>query len=528
MRDDRSIPIRPDHPKPAQFEPQMETKPLPHDVAMAIAFMRKNMGQLIRPVDLTQAAATPERTLHKHFLRFVGIAPFAFLRRLRLAAAREALLSTTDSVTEIATKYGVGHFGRFSADYRRYFGELPSATRRRRTRPGPPPLMDTGAPNISVAAQTVVIAPFRTLGDRESNHLADALREQIAAELARVPGISVRLARLEARRHEAAYSLAGSVTRASGRVRVVVKLVDASEECHLWGDSFDAYSGEELALLDGAVSCIAREVPSRIFGQQIEQAQRAEPSALGATAIALRALPLALTPQFEQAFQLTLQAMAIAPDCALAAALAGWCHARRVKDWSVTACEERVAATRLANQAAMLAPADPMVLAIRASVAHLAREFADAEALARRAVALDPSCAWGWDRLGWLYEATNRPGEAMRFFARAERINAPYLDAAAPLDGLGTAHFSTGHYAEAALVLRAATLLRPGSTGLHGKLAACYLQIGEKAMARLELTTLRRIVPGMTATQYANGFPCGFDEFRNRLANSLIEIGMPA
>ena len=148
-----------------------------------------------------------------------------------------------------------------------------------------------------------------------------------------------------------------------------------------------------------------------------------------------------------------------------------------------------------------------MVLAIRASIAHLAGEYEAAESLATRAVAIDPTCAWGWDRLGWVHEAANRPDEALPFFARAERFPAPYLDKAASMDGVGTAHFCVGRYEEAAAVLRAATLIRPGSTGLHGKLAACYVQLGDKPAARAELAKLRGILPDVSAAQYVSGIP---------------------
>jgi hypothetical protein len=81
-----------------------------------------------------------------------------------------------------------------------------------------------------------------------------------------------------------------------------------------------------------------------------------------------------------------------------------------------------------------------------ASIAHLAGEYEAADSLAARAVAMDPICAYGWDRLGWVHEATNRPDDAMPFFARVQSIPAPYLDGAASLDGVGTAHFCAGRY----------------------------------------------------------------------------------
>ena len=105
---------------------------LPRDLKIAIDYIRENIGQQIRITDLLMATRAPERTLRKHFLRFFGLAPLTFFRRLRLAAARDALLAKSgDNVTDIASRFGFAHFGRFSSDYRRCFGELPSATRRR-------------------------------------------------------------------------------------------------------------------------------------------------------------------------------------------------------------------------------------------------------------------------------------------------------------------------------------------------------------------------------------------------------------
>ena len=104
--------------------------------------------------------------------------------------------------------------------------------------------------------------------------------------------------------------------------------------------------------------------------------------------------------------------MTLAPDCGLAVALAGWCHAKRVTAWNSAYAEERTKASQMADRAGILAPADPMVLAIRASIAHLAGSMTPLRSLAARAVATDPTCAWGWDRLGWVHEATNRPDDA--------------------------------------------------------------------------------------------------------------------
>ncbi|HEY0877135.1 MAG TPA: helix-turn-helix domain-containing protein, partial [Zeimonas sp.] len=72
------------------------------------------------------------RTLHEGFRRFRNTTPLHFVRMRRLERARESLRNAPPGtrVTDVALSVGYAHFGRFSAEYRARFGELPSATLR--------------------------------------------------------------------------------------------------------------------------------------------------------------------------------------------------------------------------------------------------------------------------------------------------------------------------------------------------------------------------------------------------------------
>ena len=108
------------------------TSALPADLIRALDWLR---GHLSEPVQLDRLAevsgATP-RTLERHFREFLGTTPLGWIRRMRLARARQALLHAgpQDTVTDIALSNGFAQLGRFAADYRRAFGELPSKTMR--------------------------------------------------------------------------------------------------------------------------------------------------------------------------------------------------------------------------------------------------------------------------------------------------------------------------------------------------------------------------------------------------------------
>lgn len=78
--------------------------------------------------------AVSVRSLQEGFRRSLDTTPVAYLRRVRLEKARDELTAAepgTTSVTEVATRWGFVHLGRFSSTYARAFGERPSETLRR-------------------------------------------------------------------------------------------------------------------------------------------------------------------------------------------------------------------------------------------------------------------------------------------------------------------------------------------------------------------------------------------------------------
>lgn len=84
--------------------------------------------------EVCAAIGVPERTLRLCCQEHLGTSPKQFLVLRRLHLAQRALLSATAaeaSVTEVATRFGFWHFGRFAGIYRSIFGESPVATLKR-------------------------------------------------------------------------------------------------------------------------------------------------------------------------------------------------------------------------------------------------------------------------------------------------------------------------------------------------------------------------------------------------------------
>jgi transcriptional regulator GlxA family with amidase domain len=80
--------------------------------------------------DIWMAAGVSSRTLQHSFQRRRGHTPMQFLRTIRLerVQADPSQQGQVSNVTQIASRWGFLHFGRFAAEYQVRFGEKPSET----------------------------------------------------------------------------------------------------------------------------------------------------------------------------------------------------------------------------------------------------------------------------------------------------------------------------------------------------------------------------------------------------------------
>lgn len=93
--------------------------------------MRRDVTASHSMAELCKVAGISERSLQYGFRETFDMTPLQFVKRRRLHAARQALLTASKdktTVAEVATGYGFCELGRFGADYRKVFGELPSVT----------------------------------------------------------------------------------------------------------------------------------------------------------------------------------------------------------------------------------------------------------------------------------------------------------------------------------------------------------------------------------------------------------------
>jgi AraC-like DNA-binding protein len=93
------------------------------------------MQPFLRVAEICVALGVSDRDLRRCCEEQLGVSPGKYLRLYRMQQVHRALRSENPdaaSVAEVARRYGVRDLGRFAAAYRARYGELPSATLRRR------------------------------------------------------------------------------------------------------------------------------------------------------------------------------------------------------------------------------------------------------------------------------------------------------------------------------------------------------------------------------------------------------------
>lgn len=117
----------------ARLESVAQTCLRPYFVKRAEAYIEAHLHEPLSIETLAEQAGVSVRTLFAGFRNFRGTSPMAYLREQRLERVHQELAQGAQgSVTDIAFKWGFAHLGRFAQEYKRRYGQSPSATLRLR------------------------------------------------------------------------------------------------------------------------------------------------------------------------------------------------------------------------------------------------------------------------------------------------------------------------------------------------------------------------------------------------------------
>ena len=95
------------------------------------SFLLNSLEETMTIQSITEQFMISDKTLENSFKSLLGITPKRFMNLLKLNKAHEDLHhadAVTTNVSDIASKWGFSHFGRFSKEYKEIFGLFPSET----------------------------------------------------------------------------------------------------------------------------------------------------------------------------------------------------------------------------------------------------------------------------------------------------------------------------------------------------------------------------------------------------------------
>ena len=372
---------------------------LPRGVRRALDAMRANAGRDWRLGDLAAAAGTSGRTLQRQFRQFLGKTPGAALRDIRFEAARRELLQSLPDarVMDVALRSGLPHYGRFSIEYRRRYGETPSQTLKRQAIfagvvASMPSFFASSRDRPTIALNPIEASP-------ENREIACGIADELATALARA-GFAVATPPRVAR-----YRLSGVIRGWYRQTSLTLRLVEAESGRHLWAHRSDGALGDDSAPGEHLAMRIAASLQPYLRLAEVDRASRKPDGELNARDLTLRAMPGVLSLDAEgntRALALLEQATDRDPNDALATALSAWARMQRVVyHFTTTPLKERVRAAELARRAQALAD-DASALAVLGNALTLLHEVETADLMVRKALALDGGSAWAWSRQGWI------------------------------------------------------------------------------------------------------------------------------
>jgi AraC family ethanolamine operon transcriptional activator len=97
-------------------------------VDRACELMLSHPDEPLSMLEVCRRIGASRRKLNYCFQDVLGTSPVKYLRAVRLNGVRRELRAAAGAVQDVAARWGFWHLGQFSLDYKRQFGELPSAT----------------------------------------------------------------------------------------------------------------------------------------------------------------------------------------------------------------------------------------------------------------------------------------------------------------------------------------------------------------------------------------------------------------
>ncbi|MGE0660966.1 MAG: adenylate/guanylate cyclase domain-containing protein [Reyranellaceae bacterium] len=388
-----------------------------------------------------------------------------------------------------------------------------------------------------------VLAFDNMSGDAQQEYFSDGITEDIITGLSKTRGIFV-IARNSSfaykgqaidvtrvgRELGVRYVLEGSVRKSGNRVRITAQLLNAANGSHVWVERFDRDMTDLFEVQDEITRSIVGAVAPEMLAAEMQRARHKDPRNLDGWEHAIRAqwhLARLTREDNDQALSLAMKATELNPASTAGLNIAAFTHIYRVTFGWAQAAEAVGAAYETARRAVLLDELDEVSQTVLAVTELFMGRHDAAIARLRDAVQLNPNFAWAHGNLGLALALSCRCDEADAPFKTAIRLS--------PRDHfnflwiylLGFNAFLAGHYQKALEHVINSLRQNPSSPGSHRLHAACLSKLGRMEEGRAAMSEFLRLVPNASVRGLRAQVPLKIDEYFERYAEALRQVGLP-
>jgi TolB-like protein/Tfp pilus assembly protein PilF len=405
----------------------------------------------------------------------------------------------------------------------------------------PVDVANLAAPARLAGRPSVAVLPFKNLsGDADHDFFSDGTTEDVITALGRFSNLLVisKSATFPFKNSNASpaeigrllnarYLLDGSIRRAGNRVRVGVALTEPTTGRNVWSETYDVAGDDIFTVQDNIARRVVGAAAVSLTRVEQERVLAKPTSSLAAYEYVLRgraAFSQETRDDNDEASELFQHAIDLDPNYADAYAALGFSvYEAVISGWSEFRAEELEHAEALAQKALALDPATTRAYRLLAQLHLFRKRFDLALAQVDRALQINPSDANNYAARGAILAWAGKAAEALPWLEGALRFD--------QADGFASARLCMTYY----LLRRYPEALDAGDRALsrnpgrntqmitHPVLAAAYGELGRQQDKDRERAISLRLWPLLDARTFADQF--GTDEARDHMLEGLKKAG---